>query len=167
MIEKRFTPTVSMFFRASREILHSNKSVLWFYGFFLGMPIFLIGLFILTGKGSSHEVVPGISAWAFFGLCAFYVFGLTPALQYWEVRKSVLSNPSANQEQVYAISEEGVRNFGRGIDVSLGWDKITRIRVSKHFLLLFISKKVAYFIPRDLLSEQEIEEINTWRSQKT
>lgn len=167
MIEKQFTPTVAMHFKASREIYHSNKASFAFYGFFIGIPSLLLIFYIFTGKGASYEVVPGISAWVFLVLCVIYAFAFTPALQYWGIRKTLLSNPSANQTQNYQISEDGIRNYGLGVDVTLGWDKIVRIKTSKKFLLLFISKSVAYFIPIGLISEQEIEEIESWYKQKT
>lgn len=156
-----------MFFKASREIFHSNMSSLLFYGFFLGVPLFFLLSFIITGKGASHELIPGISVGLFFLISLFFVFGLTPVLQYWEIRKSVLTSPSANQEQIYAISENGVRNYGRGVDVSMEWDKIIRLRLTRRFFLMFISRNVAYFIPRDLLSAQEIEQIESWRNART
>ena len=156
-----------MHFNASREIYHSNKASFVFYGFFIGVPTLLLIFYIVTGKGASHEVVPGISAWLFLILCALYVFAFTPALQYWGIRKSLLSNPSANQTQNYQISEGGIRNYGLGVDVTLGWDKIVRIKTSKKFLLLFISKSMAYFIPIGLVSEKEIREIESWHKQKT
>lgn len=156
-----------MYFWASREIFHSNKFSFLFYGFFIGIPAFLVVFYIVTGKGVSYEVVPSISAWLFLVLCGIYVFVFTPALQFWGIRKSLLSNPSANQTQNYQINKDGVRNYGLGVDVALSWDKIVRIKISKKFLLLFISKSVAYFIPIGLVSEQEIREIENWHKQKT
>lgn len=96
MIEKQFTPTIAMHFKASREIFHSNKASFAFYGFFIGMPTLLLTFYVVTGRGASYDVIPGISAWLFLVLCGIYVFAFTPALQYWGIRKSLLSNPSAN-----------------------------------------------------------------------
>jgi hypothetical protein len=165
MIEKQFTPTAAMHFKASREIYHSNKASFAFYAFFIGIPALLLIFYIVTGKGASYEVVPNIPAWLFLLLCAIYALALTLALQYWGIRKSLLSNPSANQAQNYQISEEGIRNYGLGVDVTLGWDKIIKIKKNKKFLLLFISKSVAYFIPVGLVSEREIKEIESWHKQ--
>ena len=97
-----------MYFWASREIFHSNKFSFLFYGFFIGIPAFLVVFYIVTGKGVSYEVVPSISAWLFLVLCGIYVFVFTPALQFWGIRKSLLSNPSANQTQNYQINKDGV-----------------------------------------------------------
>jgi hypothetical protein len=167
MIEKEFTPTIPMFYKASREIFHSNKSSYLLYAFFLGIPALLMVYYLITGKGASYEVIPGISAWMLMLICVIYVFVLIPALQYWGVRKNVLSNPSANQSQNYTIDEAGVRNHGFGVEVSLSWDKIIRIKVTKNFVLLFISKNIAYFLPRELITLSEIDEIKKWFNHKT
>lgn len=166
MIQKHFTPSVAIFFKASREIFHLNKTAYLFYSFFVGVPVLLLLLGIARGHSLSHNVVAGIPMWGIILICLFYVFVFVPALQYWNVRKSVLSNRTANQTQNYDLSETGVHNYGAGIDVVIDWDKIIRIRKSRHFLLLYISKNMAYFIPLNLLSSVEIEQINEWHKTK-
>ena len=166
MIEKEFTPTVSLFYKASREIFHSNMVSLAFYGFFLGLPALLLTYYVARGMSLNHVVFAEVPAWAVLAICVFYALAFMPALQYWGVRKSVLSNPSANQAQHYTVSEEGIRNHGLGVEVTLSWDKVVRIHESKSFLLFYISKYVAYFIPLNLLSPSEIEEIKQWHKSK-
>jgi hypothetical protein len=167
MIQKHFTPTVTLFFKASREIFHSNKTSYLFYGFFVGVPIFLLLLGIASGKNLSHAVVAGIPAWGMVFISVFYAIGLIPALQYWNIRKSVLSNRTANQSQNYDLDENGIRNYGAGVDVAIDWGKVIRIRKSRNFLLFYISRNMAYFIPLNLLSITEIEQIHKWYKEKT
>jgi hypothetical protein len=159
VIEKQFQTSVSLHHNAMRDIFHSNSSSKWFYGSFLGASIILIILsafnIFIGGRALSYSDFYPV-------VVIIFLFAYVPALQYWGVRRSFLSNPSAHQMQNYSFSEEGIRNYGRGIDIKLKWDKIIRIHKTKKFLLFFGSKNCAYFIPNKLVTNDEYKKICSW-----
>jgi len=162
MIEKQFTPTVSLFYKATREIFHSSRTAIIFYGFFVGLPVILFVTILIIEQITSKSIDTGIPTWGILIFCVLYAFGFMPALQYWNIKKALNSNPSANQTQNYTISEKGIRNYGLGVDVTLSWDKIIKTHKSKNYLLFYISSNSAYFIPLSLLGSTEIEQIYGW-----
>jgi len=72
-----------------------------------------------------------------------------------------------SQLQRYEISEQGIRNHSEGVEITHSWDTISHIRRTKDFLLCFIGQKNAYYIPVDLLSDSEIQQIYSWRNAGT
>lgn len=166
MITKQFTPNVALFYLASRQIFHLSPLTALMYVALLGLPAVLAAFMLAGGHSLTQPVVPGLPVWALLAIGLCYALMLMPALQYLSVRRSVLSNPSANQQQNYEISEHGIRNFGSGVDVMLGWDKIVRLHRSRNFLLFFVSPRVAYFIPLSLITPAELAQIETWSGRR-
>ena len=166
MITKQFTPTAAMFYKASRAMFHLTRKAKMFYGLFLLLPAVLLIFYVLRGENLTKPAIFGLPVLALFGVCVLYALCVMPLLQYLAVRKYFRTNPSVSQQQNYTISEKGVRNFGKGVDASFGWEKIW-VRETKHFLLFYISKNNAYFIPLDILSPSEIDQIALWARSKT
>ena len=72
-----------------------------------------------------------------------------------------------SQLQRYEFSEQGIRHHSEGVEITHSWDKITYIKTTRDFLLCFIGQKNAYYIPVDLLSDSEIQQIYSWRNAGT
>lgn len=162
-IEKSFTPTIWMFFRASRDIFHATTSAKLLYGFFLGMPLLLLGLWSYNGTSLYAIGKYGLlTNWSVLALCVGYVLVFIPTLHYWNIQKKMKTNQTANQTQNYFLSSNGLRNFGDEFDTTIQWPKINKIRKSKAFLFFYISDSDAYFIPIGLLSPTEIDQIFLW-----
>lgn len=155
VISKEFKPTPRVLYMATRAIFHRKIIAWFFYGFFVGVPMLLVLLKLLLASIGFGDILILVG-------CLIYSFGLMPALHYLGARKSLLSNPSANQVQSYEISEQGIRNFSEGVEVNLSWDKIIDIKKTKKFVLFYFSKSCAYYIPNDLLSNEEIEQFYNW-----
>lgn len=165
MIKKEFQPTVPMAFGAVRDIFHSTSAGKLFYALFLGPAALLLLFDLLGGKGLDASIgIADLPDWIIAAGILVFILGFFPATQYRAVSKSWRSSPSASVKQTYEISESGVRNFGEGFRVELAWDKITRIKATKRFLLIFVSRNCAYFMPRSLLSDAEIMQIQAWKA---
>jgi YcxB-like protein len=165
-IDKSFSPSIWMFYRASRDIYHSNTGAKLFYAFFLGLPLLLLSLWLYNGTPLSSMTKYGFPKWGVLVLCVGYTLIFMPALHYLNVRKRVKTSPSSNQTQNYSLTRNGVRNYGDGFDFFMDWSKIVRIRKSKSFLLLFVSKESALFIPLPLLSTEDLDQIEQWSKDK-
>lgn len=163
MITKEFQPTVPLFYRASREIYHLTFAGRAFYGFFVGGALILIALSMALDGFVWSRSMFGIPTWGIICATLVYVFILTPLIQYRAIKTNVKSNPSASARQYYEITENGLKNHGEGFSVDLSWEKICKIRVSKSFVLFFVSRNFAYFIPKNLVSEAEIEQVRQWK----
>lgn len=160
MIEKSFQPSVKLFFKATREIINGTWPVKVMITMALVLPIAAIAITALTNIKLFAATWGGVS-----GLF-IYTFVALPIFQFFGIKRNLASNPSANQAQQYEISERGIRNFGNGVDISLDWSKIVRVRLSKSFVLFYISKNAAYFIPKELVTSAELEQISQWHSEQ-
>ncbi|MGH1441811.1 MAG: YcxB family protein [Cellvibrionaceae bacterium] len=155
VVKKDFKPTVKTLYKAIREIFHSTKSSWIMYICLVFIPAaYCIYKLITTSINNGHIT--------FLLIALAYSFALLPAVQFWCARRSLLSNPSANQVQNYEISEDGIRNYTEGAEVRLSWDKIIKVKVSKNFLLFFFSRNCAYYLPISLVSSEEIKQIVDW-----
>lgn len=158
MIEKSFQPTAKLFFKATREIVNGTWFVKTMTILAVALPAIVIGLSVFTSIKLSAATWGGA-----FGLF-LYTFTVLPLAQFIGIKRNLASNPSANQTQQYTFSERGLRNFGNGVDVNLDWKKIVKIKPSKNFVLFYISKNSAYFIPKELVTPAELEKISQWHS---
>ncbi|WP_236207215.1 YcxB family protein [Pseudomonas tohonis] len=158
MIEKDFQPSSRLFFRATREILSATWPVRIMTVLALLLPVVAIAMVAFTNARFSAATWGGV-----LGLSA-YTFLVLPLFQFLGVRRNLASNPSANQVQHYEFSESGIRNFGNGVNVNLDWGKVVRIRSSRSFVLFYISRNSAYFVPKELLTPGELRQIFQWYS---
>lgn len=160
MIEKSFQPSAKLFFRATREIINGTLPVKIMYVIAVALPIAAISITVFMNIKFSAIVWGGAS-----GLF-IYSFIALPLFQFISIKRNLASNPSANQAQNYELSEHGIRNFGNGVDVNLDWQKIIKIKSSKSFLLFYISNSAAYFIPKELVTPIELEQISQWHTEQ-
>jgi hypothetical protein len=163
MITQSFKTDVKSQFKASRQIFHKTTGAKLFYGFFIGLPLILIVLKLYARKGFNQLEFGFMPTWLLLLLLFGYPLVFMPVVQYFQIRKAFNSNPSAQKMQNYEISEKGVKNFGEGFSVELGWESIPRIELSKDYLLLFISKNCAYYLPKELVSSEEYQQLLAWK----
>jgi hypothetical protein len=162
MIIREFQPSAALFYRAARQLtrLTSGSSLLAYL--VLGF-VLLLSIVYRAELAETGNVFFGIPAWGFMVGLAFF-FLVSPLIQYLTIARNLKSSPSMSALQQYEISEEGIRNHGGGFSVDLSWEVISQVRVSSEFVFFFISKKCAHFIPRSLLSEPEIAQIQAWKN---
>jgi len=163
MIDKSFQTSVSNQFKASRQIFNNSTAAKFFYGFFVGLPMLLVILNALQGESFSNLMFGMIPAWLFYIILLLYPFVFTPLTQFLQIKRAYKSNPSAQQKQNYEISGKGVRNYGAGFSVEMSWESIPKVILSKDFLLMYISKNCAYYLPKELVTEDEYNQIVEWK----
>lgn len=159
MIKKEFRTSPSLFYRAGREI-HSSSSRCNLCGY--GAIAFALLLSVLY-RNEPGMFFFGVHLWVLLvGVASFFL--IVPLIQYFAMARAWKSSPSMSASQQYEISEGGVRNHGSGFGTELSWEMIRQVRVSPRFVFFFTSKSCAQFIPRDLLSEAEIAQIQEWKN---
>ncbi|MCQ4260018.1 YcxB family protein [Stutzerimonas stutzeri] len=156
MIEKSFEPSVKLFFKAHRAVVNRTWPVKIMVMMSLVLPLIAIAITALTNTRLSPAIWGGAS-----GLF-IYTFIVLPLFQFISIKRSIASNPSANQLQKYELTERGIRNFGDGVDVSIDWGKVVRVEMTSAFLLFYVSSSAAYFIPGELMAPAELDLISQW-----
>jgi hypothetical protein len=154
-LEKEFKPSAKLLFGAQREIYHSTNTSKIIYFLFGVVP-----LIVILGSVFFYQSWTMVCTYSLMAI-AFVSIQL-PLTQYWQIKKGLKSNKSANQIQKMTFSEDGFRNFGEGVDINLSWNKIVKIVRSKNFVLFYISNNCAYFLPSHLISNAEFEKISSW-----
>jgi len=163
MIQKDFQPTPEMHARAVHEIGGFVRSSRMIPLFWLGIAITaaLLGLIRLS---ESPGQFPGSAARLFALACAavLFQFVLKPRLTRKKVADMMKKAPSASAHQHYEISSEGIRNHGDGFDTQLAWSALTKVRVSRTFVLFFLSPRSAFFVPKELFAAGELQQVLQW-----
>ena len=171
MIEKTFTPTKEMYFKAFLETFHAKKISRYYYGFFVVLPVvlslLLLGLRMVNAHiGASGEAVWKFADWEYLLLTVVVSLVLIPLFVWWKIRSSFRTNPSLAQPKHWQFDPKNIRTFSQGVDTTFEWSKVVRLKRGRHFLLIFFSKHAAFFVPIGLFSKQELEKIEAWYRQK-
>jgi hypothetical protein len=122
------------------------------YAFFAGVPTAVfIGAFFL-GWDLSRPGVFDLPGWAV--LCASYVFifvfmPLQRLLLLW---LSGRRNRTLSGVQTQTIGPAGFSASGPAFSTNLKWEAIYKAIETKHFFLVYISSRAAYFIPKARIS---------------
>jgi hypothetical protein len=159
MITREFQPSAALFYQASREIrrLKSGSKPLFYV---------LLGSLLLLSLAYRDELGGlffGIPTWGLMvGVVSFFL--VSPLIEYLTIAKNLKRSPTMSSLQQYEISEKGLRNHGGGFSTELSWEMISHVRVSGEFVFFFFSKNCAHFLPKSLLSESEIAQIQAWKS---
>ncbi len=162
MIHKSFSVDVATQFTASRHIFHRSPAAKWFYAFFVGLPLVYLVVAYDQGFTISDDFLPNLPIWLFMLATFGYAFIVMPLIQYYHVSKQFNQNMSAQKLQHYDITAVGFRNYGEGFNVDIVWNNVRAVEKTTQFLLFYITKNTAYFIPINLLTEIEINTIKGW-----
>jgi L-lactate permease len=158
MVRLEITYKDSDYARANRFLLR-RKPATWIV---YSLPaILVIGMSVRLYQVASDNwnwwVVPamfGLLIWLYS--CA-YVAGRWNTRRI--IRRQLKSNPSAQSPQIYNISDAGISMTGALHNLDLKWEAIVKVLESKQDFFLYISKGVAYFLPKQAFAsgEQEAE----------
>lgn len=162
MIHKSFPVDVALQFTASRQIFHRSPGSRWFYALFVGLPLIYLVIAYNQGYTLSDDFLPNLPIWLFILATMGYAFIITPLIQYYHVSKQFQQNMTAQKQQNYEINDKGFRNYGDGFNVEVEWKNVRSVEQTTKFLLFYITKNTAYFIPLNLMSETEIKTIKEW-----
>lgn len=162
MITKSFHIDIAMQFTASRQIFYRAPGAKWFFAFFVGLPLLYLVVAYNNGYVIDDDFLPNMPIWLFILATFGYAFIVMPLIQYYQVSKQFQQNRTAQKKQHYEINASGFKNFGDGFAVEVQWKNVRAVEVTTKFLLFYITKNTAYFIPLTLFSKQELATIQEW-----
>ncbi len=163
MIKKSFRTSVPTQYKATRQIFHQTAGAKLFYGLFAALAMIVVTVKAVLDNEALVSWSGDTSLWLLMAFLLSFPLIFMPVLQYLLIMKSYKTNPSLQQQQFYEISENGIRNYGEGFNVEMGWSTVPEVLLSKDFLLMFISRSCAYYIPRELIYDEEYQQILNWK----
>jgi hypothetical protein len=137
-------------YRAIRGLTALMPASRWSYAFFLGVPALCV--VVIFGLGLGAHVLR--ENWGGLVAGPFFIFVFMPLLVYWQVRSSHRTNAALAGEQVYEFSESGMVASGPLHTTSLTWAAFHRAVETERFFFLFVSNRMAYFLPRGAVASQ-------------
>lgn len=155
IIKKQFTQTQNLLYKAQREIYKEMKITKYSNILFIWIPLFLIIFNSIIGNTES-VIFESIPFWLELSIPIIFLSIIIPLGQYWATKKS------SNYIKNYIISEDNITYSSDLSNSTIKWMAIKQLIVSKIFLLFFMSSNCALFIPIEILSKNEIDEIYIW-----
>ena len=145
-------------YRASLSLMHRLWGTWVAYAFFVGLPTVCLIAAVLLHWDLSRPGVFGLPSWvALLGGYGF-MFIFMPLLQMYGLWAASRRNRTLLGVQHQALTPEGVAISGETFNTNLKWNAIYKAIETKHFFLLCISSRAAFFIPKaqiSSVSEQE------------
>ena len=161
-IKTSFHPTIAHYFRASRAAFHNSYAAVVFYMVFLIAPVLGSLICLWLGVDVTTSVVGGLPLWFCVILLAAYPLVLHPASQFLHLSNAYKANERARQEKHFDLSPAGVNLREGGERYSVQWNSLARIIESRAYLLFFSSTGLSFYIPKEHLSEKELEQVRSW-----
>jgi hypothetical protein len=158
MVRLEITYRDTDYTRANRYLLH-RKPAVW--------VIYSLPALVVIGAGIRlYQVARDDWDWwvvpALFGLLV-WIYSCGFVMTRWNarrlVRQQLKSSPAAQSPQIYNFSDVGINMTGALHNMDLKWEAIIKALESKHDFFLYVSKSVAYFLPKKafLSGEQQAE----------
>jgi hypothetical protein len=135
-------------YRATRATVARSPVNLLSYVFFVGVPLLLLAIMLVTGSDVSRPSALGLPVWAGLLLGPAFVILFLPlchALNVWQMRSR---NASVRGVLTFRVTDEGFESHGGSFDVTVRWEAIHRVVETKRFFLFYVSSTMAYFIPK-------------------
>ena len=95
---------------------------------------------------------------------AIYFLLIIPLLMRNKAGKNYASNRRIQQTITYTFSEEGIAFKGDDFEGQYSWNNVIKIKQTKKYLLLYLSRNAAELIKKDILTPQQQAHILTRRS---
>jgi lysylphosphatidylglycerol synthetase-like protein (DUF2156 family) len=125
------------------------------YKIFVGLiVVVIVGLVILpTLQGLSAAVIAA-TVLPYVLILGLVVAGL-PYIQQWQLSRVYRHTPTLQQEQTHEFSDEGFRMRNPLANTLVRWDAFLEVFETKEFFLLYISRSMAYFLPKRAIATPE------------
>jgi hypothetical protein len=139
--------------RASRAVFRRTLVHKLAWAFFGGAPIVILAVVAVGGANLwqytlSHPLA--ILGGPFLMLVGF------PLLQFWSVWMYHRNHPTLKGSQVFEFTPERLIMRGPLHNTELDWRAVQRVVETDRFFLFFISKSVAYFLPKRAVPPAEL-----------
>ena len=86
---------------------------------------------------------------------------VSPVIQVFIARKNTFKNPALQFNVEYTFGDEGIGVKGISFESSFAWLHIFKVQEDREFLLLYLNKRGAYFIKKDVFTQQQIDFIKS------
>jgi hypothetical protein len=151
----RFTTTPDILYRAQREMA---RHVTWMRVAFVGtvfvFPLLMLALGFLGG-GVPFDTWFRRNGWLVVGLPLFFLFGL-PLIQRRSAVRLWKATPTLQGEMVYYFTPTGFQQTTPHSCTDMTWSSVVRVVETKQFVLLFLNKMTAQFLPKDAFNPEEL-----------
>src|SRR5882762_6507069 len=130
--------------RVSMLMLRRKRWYKIFVGFIVLVIIALVILPVsqgLSAAGIAAIVLP-------YALILGLVVAGLPYIQQWQLSRVYRHTPTLQQEQTHEFSDEGFRTRNPLANTLMRWDAFLEVLETKEFVLLYISRSMAYFLPK-------------------
>ena len=156
-----FTLSKAQHWRASRVVQSRTLVHKLAWAFFGGMPVLIVAVLAFAGA----------DVWAFVESRPLGVLGGPllmvagfPLIQYWTVWMHHRNHPTLRGAQVFVIEPSHLGMKGPLHNTDLSWDAVLRVVETREFMLFYIGKSVAYFLPKTAIPPAEL---STFRAELT
>ena len=137
--------------RVSMLMLRRKRWYKIFVGFIVVIIIALV--IVPASQGlSAAEIAATVLPYAL--ILGLVVAGL-PYIQQWQLSRVYRHTPTLQQEHTHEFSDEGFRTRNRLANTLLRWDAFVEVFETKEFFLLYISRSMAYFLPKRAIGRPE------------
>jgi len=127
-----------------------RKRSYWILVAVLLLVLLILGIVpALQGYSAGEVVATMLPYLLIFGL----ILGGLPVVQRWQLRRVYQHTPSLQQEQTHEFSEAGFRMSNPLSNTLVRWDAFLEVVETKEFILLYISRSMAYFLPKRAIQD--------------
>ena len=158
-ITKQYSPTRALVFRALLEVYNTTQRGKRYYFWVFGLIGLILALKLYNGQSLQSPGILNFPLWGEITGLLFVVFCVVPGLIYWGTINAMDGCQSLKHPQNWEITENAIRIRGKGMEVNLEWSHILNVKQGKGFLHFFISRNSAFFLPLELFSQDEINQI--------
>jgi hypothetical protein len=156
-----FTLSKAQHWRATRVVQSRTLAHKLAWAFFGGVPLLIVAVLAFNGADvwafvESHPL--GVLGGPLLMVAGF------PLIQYWTVWMHHRNHPTLRGVQVYALEPSRLGMKGPLHNTDLSWDAVVRVVETREFVLFYISKSTAYFLPKAAIPATELP---TFRAELT
>lgn len=92
---------------------------------------------------------------------ALWLFIVMPLWVFYLAWRNFKTNPLMHEEQVVEINEKGVSVVGQSFNSQREWSSIHKVSSGKWFVFIWLTKRLAYPLPRHLFSDEMIIQLHS------
>lgn len=144
-----------MLYRAQRELARHIK---WMRVAFIGtvfvFPVFMLAMGYLSGS-MPFSTWLRYNGWLVVGLPLFFLVGI-PFIQRRSSKRLWEATPTLQGELAYSFSPAGIEQVSAHSRTEMQWASVVRVVETGEFMLLFLNKTNAHFVPKSAFSNDEL-----------
>jgi len=111
---------------------------------------------ILQGYSMGEAAATALPYALIFGI----IIVALPRIQQWQLARLYRQTPSLREQQTHEFSDSGFRMSNPLANTLVRWDAFQEVLETKEFFLLYISRSIAYFLPkRAVTGPQQLGEL--------